>query len=291
MAITKVVIPAAGFGTRMLPATKSIPKEMVPIVDRPVIHYLVEEAVASGITEVIIVNHPSKRAIEDYFKPNLALEKRLRENGKGQLLAEIEAINSATKITFVYQDEPLGNGHAILMAKGAVGNEPFVVVWGDDIFEGTVPRVKQLIDAANQQSGSVLALVNGEDDTSFPEYCRRYGCVGVEPVTTDLHKITTIVEKPTPEEAPSRFFSVGGYLFSPTIFELLAETQPGKGGEIWLVDAIKELIKAEPVYGRVVDGVYWDIGNKMGFLKANVHYALKREDTAAEFRHFLENMR
>lgn len=288
MAIRKVVIPVAGFGTRLLPATKSIPKEMIPIIDRPIVHYLVEEAVASGIEEVIFVNHPNKKALEEYFQPAPALEQRLAEAGKDELLAEIRALNHMAKITVVYQNEAKGNGHAILMAKEAVGDEPFVVVWGDDIFEGEVPRIRQLIDTHERYNANVLALVESKHEASFPEYCKRYGCVGVEPIASGVHKINSIIEKPDPSEAPSNLFSVGGYLYTPRIFELLERTAPGKGGEIWLADATSQLLKEEPVYGRVVDGTYWDIGNKMGFLKANVHYALKRPDTAAEFRHFIE---
>lgn len=288
--IRKVVIPVAGFGTRMLPATKSIPKELVPIVDKPVIHYLVEEAVASGIEEVILVNHPNKKAIEDYFKPTPELENRLRQSGKQSLLEEIEAISQMAKITVVYQTEPLGNGHAILMAKEAVGDEPFAIVWGDDIFEGRQPRVKQLIETYDQYHGSVLALVESKDEASFPEYCKRYGCVGVDPITEDTHKINQIIEKPDPSEAPSNLFSVGGYVYTPRIFELLEHTAPGKSGEIWLADAATQLMKEEPIYGRVIDGTYWDIGNKMGFLKANIYFALQREDTREELKQFIDLM-
>jgi UTP--glucose-1-phosphate uridylyltransferase len=287
--IRKVVIPVAGFGTRMLPATKSIPKEMVPIVDKPVIHYLVEEAAASGIEEVILVNHPSKKAIEDYFKPAPALEKRLEAAGKMDLLQQVREINDMVKISVVYQEEALGNGHAILMAKDLIGNEPFAIVWGDDIFEGKEPRIKQLIETYEEHKGSVLALVESKHEASFPEYCRRYGCVGVDEIDDITHKITHIVEKPAPEEAPSRYFSVGGYVYTPRILEILEQTPPGKSDEIWLADAAMELLKEEAIYGRVIDGSYWDIGNKMGFLKANIHFALQREDTRDELRHFIDN--
>ncbi len=290
MPIKKLVIPVAGFGTRMLPATKSIPKEMVPIIDRPVIHYLAEEAVASGIEEIILVNHPTKKSLEEYFKPNPALEARLKESGKLELLEELKRIESMVKITVVYQEEALGNGHAILMAKEAVGDEPFAVVWGDDISEGAVPRLKQLIQTYEEHNGSVLALVESADEASFPEYCKRYGCVGVEAVDQKTHKISTIIEKPAPEEAPSRFFSVGGYVFTSTIMDLLAQTKPGKSGEIWLADAVTDLLTREPIFGRVIDGTYWDIGNKMGFLKANLAFALKREDTAGEIREFIKQL-
>jgi UTP--glucose-1-phosphate uridylyltransferase len=290
MSIRKVVIPVAGFGTRMLPATKSIPKELVPIVDKPVIHYLVEEAVASGIEEVIFVNHPAKKAIEDYFKPSPALEERLKSSGKEELLREIQAINEMAKITVVYQNEPLGNGHAILMAKEAVGNESFAVAWGDDIFEGQEPRIKQLIETHDQYHGSVLALVESKHEASFPEYCKRYGCVGVDPISEDVYRINQIIEKPDPTEAPSKLFSVGCYIYTPRIFELLETTPTGKSGEIWIADATEQLMKEEAIYGRVVDGTYWDIGNKMGFLKANVHFAMQRDDTREELRHFMESM-
>lgn len=290
MSIRKAVIPVAGFGTRLLPATKSIPKEMMPIVDRPIIHYLVEEAVNSGIEEIIFVNHPAKKSIEEYFQPAPELEQRLAEAGKQQLLEEIRSITTMAKISVAYQPEPLGNGHAILMAKEFLNDEPFVVVWGDDIFESRQPRIKQLIDTHNQHGGSVLALVESQHEASFPEYCRRYGCVGGERVTDSVHRIHTIIEKPDPAEAPSNLFSVGGYVFTPTILDILAETKPGKSGEIWLADAATELLKREPIFGRVIDGTYWDIGNKLGFLKANVHFALQRPDTEPEFRHYLESI-
>lgn len=289
MSIRKAVIPVAGFGTRLLPATKSVPKEMMPIVDRPIIHYLVEEAVQSGIEEVILVNHPSKTSIEEYFKPSPELEQRLKEAGKDELLEEIQAISEMAKISVCYQPEPLGNGHAILMAKELVGNEPFVVVWGDDIFEAQRPRIKQLIETYEQYGGSVLALVESKHEASFPEYCKRYACVGGEQVGEGVHKLNAIVEKPAPSEAPSNLFSVGGYLYTPTILEILEQTKPGKSGEIWLSDAGAELLKREPIFGKVIDGTYWDIGNKLGFLKANINFGLKREDTAGELRHFIEN--
>lgn len=290
MPIRKVVIPAAGFGTRMLPATKSIPKEMLPIVDRPVIHYLVKEAVESGISEIILVSHPSKKALEDYFRPQPELEARLSAAGKYDTLAELQALNTMAKITVVYQEEPLGNGHAILVAKEAIGDEPFAIVWGDEIFESKPQRLKQLVETWQQYNGSVLALVESKHEASFPEYCRRYGCVGTEALREGVHRIRTIVEKPEPAAAPSNLFSVGGYVFTPKIFELLAKTPPGKLGEIWLADAAAQLLQTEPVYGRVIDGTYWDIGNRMGFLKANVHFALRREDTKDEFKHYLDGI-
>lgn len=289
MPITKMVIPVAGFGTRMLPATKAIPKEMVPIVDRPVIHYLIEEAADSGIEEVILVNHPSKRAIEDYFKPNPDLERRLLEGGKHELLDEIRAIEKRVKISVVYQHEPLGNGHAILMAKDLVGNDPFVVAWGDDIFEGKEPRVKQMIEAYETHGGSVLACIQSTEDT-FEAHCKRYGCVGGKAVSDSVYAIDTMIEKPTPEEAPSNLFSVGGYLFTPRIMELLAETRPGKSNEIWLADAIAKLLKEETVFGKVVTGNYWDIGSKVGFLKANIYFALQRDDTRDEILEFMKTV-
>lgn len=290
MPIRKLVIPVAGFGTRMLPATKSIPKEMLPIVDKPVIQYLVEEAAASGIEEIILVNHPGKKAIEEYFKPQPDLERRLEEAGKKELLQEVRALNTIAKISIVYQNEPLGNGHAILMAKELIGDEPFAIVWGDDIFEGQEPRVKQLIETFERHGSSVLALVQSKSEASFPEYCKRYGCVGGDAITSTVQKIHTIIEKPAPEQAPSDLFSIGAYVFTPRILDILEQTPPGKGGEIWLADAAEQLLRVESVYGRVIDGTYWDIGNKMGFLKANVHFALKREDTRDEFRHFLETV-
>lgn len=288
--IRKVVIPVAGFGTRLLPATKSVPKEMMPIVDRPIIHYLVEEAVASGIEEVIFINHPDKKAIEDYFKPAPELEKRLASAGKFDVLAELQGLTQMAKISYAYQPNALGNGHAILMAKDLVGDEPFAVVWGDDLFESETPRLKQLIDTYNQFGASVLALVQSHSETSFPEYCRRYGCVGAEQIGPKIHKINSIIEKPEPSEAPSDLFSIGGYIYTPTLFEILEATKPGKSDEIWLADATTELLKREPIYGSVIEGTYCDVGNKMGFLKANIHYGLRRADTSGELRHYLESI-
>lgn len=288
--IRKVVIPVAGFGTRLLPATKSIPKEMMPIVDRPIIHYLVEEAVASGIEEVIFINHPDKKAIEDYFKPAPELEKRLASAGKFDVLAELQDLTQMAKISYAYQPNALGNGHAILMAKDLVGDEPFAVVWGDDLFESETPRLKQLIDTYNQYGASVLALVQSQSDTSFPEYCKRYGCVGAEQIGPKTHKINSIIEKPEPSEAPSDLFSIGGYIYTPTLFEILEATKPGKSDEIWLADATTELLKREPIYGSVIEGTYCDVGNKMGFLKANIHYGLRRADTSGELRHYLDSL-
>ncbi|TSC65877.1 MAG: UTP--glucose-1-phosphate uridylyltransferase [Candidatus Berkelbacteria bacterium Gr01-1014_85] len=290
MKIRKLVIPTAGFGTRMLPATKSIPKEMVPIVDRPVIHYLVESAVASGIEEIIFVNHPSKKAIEGYFQPQPDLEKRLSEAGKDELLAQIREINTMVKVSFCYQPEPLGNGHAILMARELVGDEPFVIVWGDDIFEGKTPHIAQLIEAYEQTGQSVLALVESRDEATFPDYCKRYACVAIDNETDRPLRVRGIVEKPAPAEAPSRYFSIGAYLFTPTIMALLAETKAGKSNEIWLADAVAKLIEIEPVFGQVIEGSYWDIGNKIGFVKANIHFALKNPETKAEIAEFIKGL-
>lgn len=295
MPIRKVVIPVAGFGTRMLPATKSIPKEMLPVGGKPVIHHLIEEAAESGITEVILVNHPSpyKKSIENYFKPFPELEKRLEEAGKDDLLDMIRSINQMANISVVYQEKPLGNGHAILMAADLLGDEPFAVIWGDELVESDesdIPRLRQLIDTFNEHQGSVLALAEAKHAVSFPEYCKRYGCVGGEIINEKVQRIHSIIEKPDPSQAPSRFFSVGGYIYTPRIIEILKETKPGKSGEIWLADATDQLLKEEKIYGRVLAGNYWDVGNYMGFLKANIHYALKEDvDKTGELHHFLEN--
>lgn len=292
MPIRKVVIPVAGFGTRMLPATKSIPKEMLPVGGKPLIHHLVEEAAQSGITEVILVNHPSpyKKSIESYFQPFPELEKRLAEAGKDDLLEMIKKISDMANISVVYQPEPLGNGHAILMAADLVGDEPFAVVWGDELVESQVPRLRQLVETFDEHQGSVLALIESKDDATFPEYCKRYGCVGVEAMSDHVQNIKTIIEKPEPSAAPSHFFAVGGYVFTPRIIQILKATPPGKSGEIWLADATEQLLKEEKIYGRVMEGTYWDVGNYMGFLKANIHYALREDvDRTGELHHFLEH--
>lgn len=274
MNIKKAIIPVAGYGTRFLPYTKAVPKEMLPIVDKPIIQFVVEEAVASGIEEIIFVTAMGKHAIENYFDYNLELEHFLKERGKTELLAEQRRGADMAKFFYVRQREARGNGDAVLQAKPFIGKEPFVVMWGDEFFEGSAPATKQLIETYQKVESPVLNVVESPKQ-EFEDWCSRYGCLdGVETEPT-VYKVNRIVEKPSPKEAPSRFFAIGRYLLTPQIFEYLEKLAPGKGGEIWLVDAITEYIKDHPVYAKVTGGTYWDTGNKQSYAKAFCHFAEK----------------
>lgn len=288
MSIRKIVIPVAGYGTRFLPFTKSIPKEMLPIVDRPVIQYIVEEAVEAGIDQIILITGYSKRAIEDYFDYNLELEYLLDKSGKTEQKELIRRISDIAHFVYVRQKEQLGNGHAILQAKELIGDEPFAVVWGDEFFSGQVSRLQQLIDTYNQYSSPVIFSIPMPDDSSYD----RFGCPKVrQDMGDNVLRVDGVVEKPGKEKAPSSFASLGGYIFTPEIFELLENQAPGKGGEIWLVDAINELAIKRPVFARVGENItYYDCGNKLEYLKACVHFGLERPDINSEFRAYLEGL-
>lgn len=281
--VRKAVIPAAGLGTRFLPASKAVPKEMLPLVDKPVIQYIVEGAVASGIEEVVIVTASSKRAIEDHFDRHWELEWRLEQAGKLDLVQEARAPADLAKFVFVRQGEPLGNGHAVLVAREVVGDEPFAMLWGDDLVLGDPPLVRQMIAAYERTGGSVVAVmrVPAED-------AGRYGVVEVaEQVDQRLARVSRIVEKPKPEEVPSNLAAVAGYVLTPDVFDYLASTEAGKGGEIWLADAVQRLAQEGRLYALEFEGRRYDAGNKPEFLEATVDIALGRPDLAPAFRAYL----
>lgn len=289
MAITKVVIPAAGFGTRFLPQTKAMPKEMLPIVDKPVIQYVVEEAVMSGIRDVILVTGSNKRAIEDHFdKPSQDLIQNLIEGKKEHLLEQIQKISEMANFIYIRQKGPYGNGTPILSAEPVIENEPFAVLWGDEFITATPPRLDQMIKIYDKYPGIMISgvKIDKKEDLS------RYGIADLEPVEGNVYKIKKIIEKPTPEEAPSDIATHGAYILPPEIFGALRRVKPGKGGEIWLVDAIN-LLKEEGMdtYAVVVDNAkYYDTGNKLEYMKTIVDIALKHEEVNGEFRKYLKSL-
>jgi UTP--glucose-1-phosphate uridylyltransferase len=288
MRVRKAVFPAAGWGTRFLPATKAQPKEMLPLVDRPVIQYAVEEAVAAGIEQVIIVTSSQKRAIEDHFDTNYELEHLLEERGEIEMLRQIRHISDLAQISYVRQKEQLGLGHAVLMAKELVGHEPFAVMLSDDVVVGQRPCIGQLIHAYHQTHGSVVAVMEVP-----PEETGRYGVIGgtqVDGFGGRLWKADRVVEKPAPGEAPSNMAIIGRYVLTPKIFDKLEQTQRGAGGEIQLTDAIKALMEEQSVHGYAFEGTRYDAGTPMGWLKASVELALARPDLGREFADYLRGL-
>jgi len=285
MKIRKAVFPAAGFGTRFLPATKSQPKEMLPIVDKPVIQYLVEEAVASGIEEIIIVTGRGKRAIEDHFDFSFELEHTLVEKGKHNLLKEVRKIAKLAKFVYVRQPMPLGDGHAILCAKEVVGDEPFAILFGDDIVDGKIPALKQLMDVYEKTGSSVLALqkVDKKETSS-------YGIIKPGKSQGRLHKIEGLVEKPAPANAPSNLAIIGKYVVTPEIIAALEKAKPSHGGEIRLIDGFMQLMKSQDLYGYEIQGKRYDTGNKLGLITATVDYALKRKDLGPALKKYLRTI-
>lgn len=280
--VTKAVIPAAGLGTRFLPATKAQPKEMLPVVDKPAIQYVVEEAVKAGIDDILIITGRNKRTLEDHFDRNFELEFQLKAKGKMGDLADVVELAELADIHFVRQGEPLGLGHAVSVARKHVGDEPFVVMLGDDIMDEHSTVLSDMIKSFDEHASSVVALME-----VAPQAISAYGCAGVEHREGSLCRITEIVEKPDAADAPSNLAVMGRYLFTPSIFEQLADVQPGVGGEIQLTDAIAALMLVEPVYGWIFSEGRFDIGNKMDYLRATVELALRREDLGPEFRAFL----
>ena len=280
--VTKAVIPAAGLGTRFLPATKAQPKEMLPVVDKPAIQYVVEEAVAAGIDDILIITGRNKRSLEDHFDRNFELEHQLAAKGKTGDLAEVVELAELADIHFVRQGEPLGLGHAVSVARKHVGNEPFVVMLGDDIMDEHSTVLKDMIKSFGEHGSSVVALkeVPAEDISS-------YGCAAVSDRDGPLCRITQLVEKPSPEDAPSNLAVMGRYLFTPAIFDELAQVEVGVGGEIQLTDAMATLLDHEDVWGYVFADGRFDIGKKIDYLRATVELALQREDLGPEFRQFL----
>jgi UTP--glucose-1-phosphate uridylyltransferase len=282
--VTKAVIPAAGLGTRFLPATKAQPKEMLPVVDRPAIQYVVEEAVAAGLDDLLIITGRNKRSLEDHFDRNFELEYHLRSKGKDDDLADVVELADMADIHFVRQGEPLGLGHAVSVARKHVGDEAFVVMLGDDIMVDDANVLRGMIRAHEQTGASVVALMEVP-----PEEISSYGCAAVEGEGT-LCRITDIVEKPAVDVAPSNLAVMGRYLFTPTIFDKLAKVQPGVGGEIQLTDAIAGLMHDEPVYGYVFREGRFDIGKKIDYLRATVELALVRADLRDEFLDVLRDV-
>jgi UTP--glucose-1-phosphate uridylyltransferase len=283
--VRKGVFPAAGLGTRFLPATKAQPKEMLPLVDKPMIQYVVEEAVASGLSEIIIVTGRGKRAIEDHFDAAFELEYYLKDRGKTEELAQIKTISDLASVSYVRQKEPLGLGHAILCARSLVGDEPFGVFLGDDIIAAPSPCMRQLLDVAERYGGPVLAVQRVPRDR-----ISQYGVVAAKPVGDRVYEILDLVEKPRPENAPSDLAIIGRYVLPPEIFEILVETRADSRGEIQLTDALRTLKNRRPMYALEFEGRRYDTGDKFGFLKATVEFALARPDLAGEFRAYLKSL-
>ena len=282
MKVRKAIIPAAGLGTRFLPATKAQPKEMLPIVDKPTIQYIIEEAVASGIEEILIITGRNKKSIEDHFDKSVELEMELEKAGKQEMLDLVRGISDMVDIHFIRQKEPRGLGHAIHCAKSFVGNEPFAVMLGDDVVDSEVPCLKQLIDCFNEYKTTILGV-----QTVSPENVNKYGIIDGIPIENRVYKVKRLVEKPSIEEAPSNIAILGRYIITPQIFEILENTKPGKGNEIQLTDALETLIKNEAMYAYDFEGRRYDVGDKLGFLEATVEFALKREGLREDFIEYL----
>jgi len=285
MGIRKAVIPAAGLGTRFLPATKAQPKEMLPIVDKPVIQYIVEEAAASGIEQVVIITGQSKRAIEDHFDRSFELEYRLAETGKKKQLEEIKRVAELVDFVYVRQPQPLGNGHAVLLAKDVIGDEPFAVLWGDDVVVSDPPCLKQMIDVYDRFGRSVLAAMR-VPERDYP----KYGMIKTSTRIEDrVYRVEGLIEKPTIEESPSDLAQVKAYILTPEIFRFLEQTQASRG-EIWLADAIGKLLQHEVVYAYEFMGRRYDAGNVLEYLQANVDLALQRPEFKDEFMAYLRTV-
>lgn len=288
MRVRKAVFPAAGLGTRFLPATKAMPKEMLPLVDKPIIQYGVEEAVAAGCDQIIIVTGRGKQAIEDHFDVSYELEKMLEERGKTDLLQIVRQISDLIHIAYVRQKEALGLGHAVLTARELVGNEPFAVLLADDVIDAEVPCLKQLMTVFEKTQCSVLAtqVIEGPGISA-------YGVLEGKPVPGSngkLYEVVGLVEKPRPEDAPSNLAVIGRYILTPTVFETLSDIKAGAGGELQLTDGLRQLLKKEKIYGYVFDGKRHDTGDKLGFLKATVEFALKRPDLGGPLRQYLKSL-
>ncbi len=284
--IRKAIIPAAGYGTRFLPATKAMPKEMLPVVDKPIIQYVVEEAVASGIEDIIIVTGWNKRSIEDHFDYPYALSRYLRENGKEEQAEEVIKIANMANFIYVRQKGPYGNGTPVLNARSVIGDEPFAILWGDEFIHSDPPRLKQMMDAWEKHEKPNISAVRVPK-----EAVTKYGIADISDVEPGVFKINKIVEKPQPAEAPSNLAAHGAYIMPPRLFEILAETPLGKGNELWLADAISALAKEQGVYAiEIQNGKYYDTGNKLEYLKTVVEFGLKHPDLKKDFKTFLQNL-
>lgn len=285
MKIKKAIIPAAGLGTRFLPATKAMPKEMLPIVDKPTIQYIVEEAVESGIEDIIIVTGKGKRAIEDHFDNSFELEHNLLEKGKFELLNEVQKSSKLVDIHYIRQKEPKGLGHAIWCARKFIGNEPFAVLLGDDIVKAEKPCLKQLIDQYERYNASILGV-----QTVADHEVSRYGIVDGKNISSRFYGVNNLVEKPKQEDAPSNLAILGRYILSPGIFEILSKQKPGAGDEIQLTDAIAALNEFEAVYAYDFEGVRYDVGEKMGFIQTTIDFALQRSDLRNQLLDYLSTV-
>ena len=284
MKVKKAIIPAAGLGTRFLPATKAQPKEMLPIVDKPTIQYIIEEAIASGIEEILIITGRNKKCIEDHFDKSVELEMELEKAGKSELLELVRDISDMVDIHYIRQKEPRGLGHAIHCAKTFVGNEPFAVLLGDDVVDSEVPCLKQLIDCYSEYKTTILGVQTvPESETN------KYGIVDGIHIEDRVYKVKDLVEKPAVDEAPSNVAILGRYIITPQIFDILENTEPGKGGEIQLTDALKTLISQEAMYAYNFEGRRYDVGDKLGFLQATIEFALKKEELRDRFLDYLKS--
>ena len=284
MKVRKAIIPAAGLGTRFLPATKAQPKEMLPIVDKPTIQYIIEEAVASGIEEILIITGRNKKAIEDHFDRSIELEMELKAKGKDEYLEMIEKISNLAEIYYIRQKEPRGLGHAVLCAKSFVGNEPFAVMLGDDVVDSEVPCLRQLMDVYDEYKTTIL----GVQEVSM-EDVNKYGIVKGMHIERGVHKVKDLIEKPDIDNSPSNIAILGRYIITPQIFDILEQTKPGKNNEIQLTDALKELLRKEAMYAYNFQGRRYDVGDRLGFLEATVDFALKRDDLREDFLAYLRN--
>lgn len=285
MKVHKAIIPAAGLGTRFLPATKAQPKEMLPIVDKPTLQYIIEEAVASGIEEILIITGRNKKSIEDHFDKSIELELELEKKGKDELLEEVRKISDMVNIHYIRQKEPKGLGHAIYCAKSFIGKEPFAVLLGDDIVHAKTPCLKQMIKAYDEYKTTILGVQEvAKDDVN------KYGIVEGKHIEDRVYKVKDLVEKPAIEEAPSNIAILGRYIISPRIFDILEHTAPGKGGEIQLTDALKVLAQKEAMYAYNFEGRRYDVGDKLGFLEATVEFALQRDELRGEFLQYLTDI-
>lgn len=285
MKVRKAVIPAAGLGTRFLPATKAQPKEMLPIVDKPTLQYIIEEAVDSGIEEILIITGRNKSSIENHFDKSVELELELERSDKQELLEEIRRISDMANIHYIRQKEPRGLGHAIHCAKSFIADEPFAVLLGDDIVYSNKPCLKQMIEVYDEYKTTIL----GVQEVSVEEVSK-YGIIDGKHIEDKIYKVKDLVEKPAREVAPSNIAILGRYIINPAIFECIEMTKPGKNGEIQLTDALKLLVEREAMYAYIFQGKRYDVGNKLGFLEATVEYALRREDIGEEFRSYLKGI-
>jgi len=286
--VRKAVIPAAGFGTRFLPQTKAMPKEMLPIVDKPVIQYVVEEIVASGITDIVVITGWHKRPIEDHFDYPFELEKRLDEAGKEKELSEVRRIADMANFIYIRQKGPYGNATPVYCARNVIGNEPFAVLWGDEFIEAHPPRLKQMLDVYEEYGQPVISAVRIKDKP----HLSRYGIADVVKIKNNVYEIKKIVEKPDPKRAPSNLATHGAYILPPEIFPIIENLKPGKSGELWLPDAIDQLIKIEKVMAcEIVNSRYYDTGNKFEYLKTVIEMALKHPELNGKLREYLRGLR